>query len=294
MSDNNNNDPRESLFSFCRIKNLVKGKQDTSVREAIEEYIDELAEDSNGKPAGLLAHERDLISNVLTLRDRTVLDVMVPRADIIAIDLQTSKQDLLELLSEKQFSRLPVYQENLDQVLGTIHIKDILACLAKDAEELDIKSLIRDVPVVSPSLPVLDLLSQMKETKKHMVLVVDEFGGIDGMVTIGDLIETIFGEIEDEFVSEEELTLKENDDGSIITDARYDIETFEKEYGTFLSEEEREETDTLGGLIFFIAGRVPTRGEVIKHENSQIVFEIMDADPRRIKRVKIRNVPHNH
>lgn len=291
MSENNNGSSDSA--ALCWLKGLIKGKQDTSVREAIEDYIDELTEESknNGDAPAILSHERDLISNVLALRDMTALDVMIPRADIIGIDLETSKQDLLELLSEKQYSRLPVYQENLDQVIGTIHIKDILACLAQGKDDLNIKTLIRDVPFISPSLPVLDLLSQMKESRKHMVLVVDEFGGIDGMVTIGDLIETIFGEIEDEFDPEEDPELLEKDDGSIIADARYDLDDFEKQFGEFLNEDEREETDTLGGLIFIIAGRVPARGEVIKHEQSNIIFEILDADPRRIKRVKIRNVP---
>ena len=235
-------------------------------------------------------HEKHLLSNILRLRDLKVIDVMIPRADIIAIDIETTKKDLLALLSEKQHSRLPVYRDSLDDVVGTIHIKDILQCLA-EGRKFSIAEMVRDVPIVSPSMAVLDLILMMRQMRKHMALVVDEFGGIDGLIAIGDVIEEIVGEIDDEYDEENEPEIMECKDGSILIDARYDIEDFEEKYGELLTDEEREDVDTLGGLVSSIAGRVPVRGEIISHEDSGTVFEVMDADPRRVNRLRIKNIP---
>lgn len=274
---------------LTRIKNLVfKPKNGgETLREAIEEYIEEL--DENPDTPSVAAHEKALISNVLKLRETTVIDVMIPRADIAAIEEGASKEELMDLLAEKQFSRIPVYRDTMDDIIGTVHIKDILGVVAAD-KELNIKAMIRPVPIVSPSLPVLDLLLKMQSDKKHMVLVVDEYGGIDGLATIGDVIEAIVGEFDDEFDKDEPPQLIQKSDGSIIADARMDIDDFEEIYGQILSEEEREEVDTLGGLVFFTASRIPARGEVIKHE-SGMVFEILDADQRRVNSLRIRNIP---
>ncbi|MCB9989019.1 MAG: HlyC/CorC family transporter [Rhodospirillales bacterium] len=267
------------------MRGLVKGRGDTSLRDALAEYITE----QNDDECGTAAHERVLISNILNLRDMTVTDVMIPRADIAAISLDTTREDLLSLLAEKQFSRLPVYKETLDDIIGTIHIKDILASIAT-GKDMVIKDIIRNVPIVSPAMPVLDLLLMMKQKRRHMAMVIDEFGGIDGLVTIGDVIEAIVGEIEDEYDQDDQPQIKEKEDGSVIVDARYDIEEFEEKYGELLDEDEREDVDTLGGLVFSIAGRVPARGEILTHD-SGMVFEILDADPRRVHRVLIRNIP---
>ena len=140
-------------------------------------------------------------------------------------------------------------------------------------------------------MAVLDLILMMRQMRKHMALVVDEFGGIDGLIAIGDVIEEIVGEIDDEYDEENEPEIVECKDGSILIDARYDIEDFEEKYGELLTEEEREDVDTLGGLVSSIAGRVPVRGEIISHEDSGTVFEIMDADPRRVNRLRIKNIP---
>lgn len=270
------------------VKGMVnKNKSDTTLREAVEEFIEESANHS-GAPT-LDTHEGTLLSNVIELRDLTVVDVMIPRVDIIALDISTSQQDLLQLLAEKQFSRIPLYRESLDDVVGTIHIKDILSCLAR-GESINIESLVREVPIVAPSLPVLDLIVMMKQMRKHMALVVDEYGGIDGLVTIGDVIEAIIGTVDDEHDSDSEAQIVENKDGSLLADARYDIEDFEDRYGSFLTEEEREDIDTLGGLLFAITGRVPARGEVIAHPTG-IMFEVLDADPRRVNKLLIRNIP---
>lgn len=279
----------EATGLFHWVKNIVKSKADPSLRETIEEYIDAAENGHHTDSASITTHERTLISNVLKMRDHTAVDVMIPRADIFAIDIKISQKELLSLLADKQFSRIPVYRDSLDDVVGTIHIKDILGCLAR-GKKIDIEDLIRDVPIVSPAMPVLDLLLMMKQMRKHMALVVDEFGGIDGLVTINDVIESIVGEIEDEYDQDDEPEIIQNQDGSLIADARVDIEEFEERYGALLSEDEREDIDTLGGLVFSIAGRVPARGEILTHP-SGMIFEIVDADPRRINRLLIKNIP---
>ncbi len=274
---------------FAWLKTGVKSRNESSLREALEEYIEELEQ----KPSGSIAeHEKTLISNVLKLRGMTAIDVMVPRADIIAIDLETPQEELMKLLAEQQVSRIPVYRESMDDVIGTIHIKDILTQMAT-GRSVKIRELVREVPIVSPAMPLLDLLLHMRQSRKHMALVVDEYGGIDGLVTIGDLIEAIVGELDDEFENEQPPEISVQTDGSLEADARFDVSDFEQQYGEFLSWDEREDVDTLGGLVFSIAGRVPARGEVLRHTASGMVFEVLDADPRRVKRIRIRNLPEN-
>ena len=270
--------------------NIMKNKNDTSLREALEEYIVE-AENGSSALDEASAHERALLSNILELRDMPVSEIMIPRADIIAIDVTTSQAELLALLSREQNSRIPVYKDTLDDVLGTIHIKDILACLAKQ-QEIVIEDLIRDVPIVSPAMSVLDLLLMFREMKKHMTLVIDEYGGIDGLVTVGDVIEAIVGEIDDEYDFHDAPRIAQNKDGSVSADARIDIDEFEEQFGKILAIEESDyaDVDTLGGLVFTLAGRIPARGEIITHPNG-MVFEVIDADPRRVNRLLIKNIP---
>jgi len=258
------------------------------LREAIEDYIIEV-ENGDLTADAAFAHERALLSNILSLRENSVSEIMIPRADIVAIDVTTSQSELLNLLSEKQNSRIPVYKDTLDEVLGTIHIKDILASLAQ-GREIDIEDLLRHVPIISPAMSVLDLLMMFREMKKHMALVVDEFGGIDGLITVGDVLESIVGEIDDEYDLETDPSMSENKDGSISADARIDIDEFEEKYGEIFTEEERECIDTLGGLVFALAGRIPARGEIIVHPNGMI-FEVIDADPRRVNRLLIKKMP---
>lgn len=261
-----------------------------NLREVLEDYIDDTNDNDNSLTSSIAEHEKILIKNILTLQSRTVDDVMIPRADIIAIDIEANQESLMELLSEHQYSRIPVYSDTMDDISGTVHIKDILSSLASN-RQINLKELIRPVPIVSPALPVLDLLVKMQQDKKHMALVVDEYGGIDGLVTVGDVIESIVGEIEDEFDQDTPPQIIQKPDGSIVADARLDIEDFEEAYGKIFSEEEHDEIDTLGGLVFFIAGRIPARGEVITHSPSGMVFEILEADQRRIHTLKIRNIP---
>lgn len=288
LADPSSIKPAQKAGLFTRIKTLFS-KPDNgndTLREALEEYIEELDDDQDVHIAG---HEQALISNVLKLRNTTVIDVMIPRADIASIEVGADQESLMALLSERQFSRIPVYKDTLDEILGTVHIKDILSVVASK-KELNLKSLIRPVPIVAPSLPVLDLLLKMQSDRKHMVMVIDEYGGIDGLVTIGDLIEAIVGEFDDEFDKDDDPQMIQHTDGSITADSRVLIEEFEEEHGQILSDEEREEVDTLGGLVFYTASRIPARGEVIKHE-SGMVFEILDADQRRVNSLRIRQIP---
>ena len=282
-----NGKPRKGGF-FSRLKSLVSPpeKTDEALREAIEEYI---VEPQHANADSVSTHERVLLYNILNLRDNTVVDTMIPRADIAALDIDITKDELLKFSSEHQFSRFPVYKETLDDVLGTIHIKDIMAAIAED-KDIKLKDMITEIPIVSPAMPILDLVLQMRYSRRHMAMVVDEYGGIDGLITLADVIETIIGEIDDEHDNQDDPEMINKPDGSITADARVDLEEFERRVGKVLGEEEREESDTIGGLVFDLAGRVPARGEVITHP-SGIVFEILEADPRKISRVKITNFP---
>ena len=202
--------------------------------------------------------------NILNLHGMTVHDVMVPRADIISVDIDVSLADLVQLMSEQVHSRIPVYKGTLDDIEGMVHIKDVLACSKLD-QPLQPKDIVRRVLFVAPSMPILELLLQMRVTRVHMALVVDEFGGIDGLATIEDLVEEIVGEIEDEHDEDDTPLITERADGAFDADSRVPLEEFEQRVGEILTEEERaEDIDTLGGLVFFLAGRVPVRGEVIR------------------------------
>jgi len=279
-----------------RLRNLLKTRHgEAQLRETLEEIIDEIKdverEEVSGAP--ISSDERVMLSNILRLRHLTAYDVMVPRADIVAVDLDTPIDELIDVMSTAGHSRLPVYRDTLDEVVGIVHIKDVLHHMKqrKKTGDFDLVDLVRRILVVAPSMRVLDLLLEMRLSRVHMALVVDEYGGIDGLVTIEDLVEEIVGEIEDEHDVAVGPKLIERPDGSLIADARATIEEFEEKVGPVLSDEERDEDiDTLGGLLFTLAGRVPDRGELVEHPPSGITFEILEADPRRVKRVRVRNI----
>ncbi len=258
---------------------------DNSARDTLDELIEEREE----AEVPIDAEERTLIANILELRERTVHDVMVPRADIVAVEASAKLGAVIELMTREGHSRLPVFRDNLDDALGMIHIKDVLAW-RKDERAFALPDIVRDALFVAPSMQVLELLLEMRVKRVHMALVVDEFGGVDGLVTIEDLVEEIVGEIEDEHDRSAEPDLIFGPDGTLDADARATIEAFEAMVGPILSEDEHEDIDTLGGLVFSLAGRVPIRGELIRH-GSGLEFEVVDADPRRINRLRVRGLP---
>jgi CBS domain containing-hemolysin-like protein len=277
--------PLQNLKNWLR--SLRRGRNGETLRETIEDLIEE-SETEGDSP--ISEDESVLLRNILKLRNLTAYDVMVPRADIAAVPVDIEAQELVHAMSTKGHSRLPVYRETLDDVVGMVHIKDVLTCLVGE-QPFDLKSILREVLFVAPSMRALDLLLQMRLSRIHMALVVDEFGGIDGLTTIEDVVEEIVGEIEDEHDVDQGPKILPRPDGSLIADARTTIDEFEQRVGPVLLEEEREQDiDTLGGLLFALTGHVPTRGESIAHP-SGIVFEVMEADPRRVRRLRVRNLP---
>nr|WP_294551397.1 hemolysin family protein [uncultured Rhodopila sp.] len=273
-----------------RLGSLLGRKQsEHSLRESIAELVQEAADEKDvpGEEPGLDRHERLLIANVLRLREMTADDVMVPRADIVAMRADSTLAQTIELIRNDGHSRLPVYREQLDDVIGMVHIKDVFAYVGR-AEAFSLEAILRKPLMVAPQMPVLDLLLQMRMQRVHLALVVDEYGGIDGLVTIEDLVETITGDIDDEHDDVEGPMFTERPDGTIDLNARLSIEDFEEKVGPILTEDERDaDIDTVGGLVFTLAGRVPARGEVISHP-SGIEFRVLDADARRLRRLRVR------
>jgi len=263
-----------------------------------------------------------MIERVVALEHVRVGAVAIPRADIIAVDLDSPLQDVLKTFADAEHSRLPVYRGDLDDPVGFIHIKDVVAIIARAGEvdpEPVLATLTRKLLYAPPSMPVADLLLRMQAQRIHMALVIDEFGGTDGLVTIEDLVEEIVGDIQDEHDTNGDLAIREAADGLIASartpiedlsqrlgverqtpggrwesDARMELENLAARLGKDLRLE-GEEADTLGGLVFSLAGRVPLRGEVISHPGGH-EFEIVDADPRRVRRVLIRlhEEPNHH
>jgi len=272
------------------LTNVVLGwiRQIARVRDADDsarDTLDELIEEREESAVPIDEDERVLLANILELRGRTISDVMVPRADIVAVSRDASLAEVIDLMTQKGHSRLPVYGETLDDVIGMVHIKDVLAWRGQD-RSFSLAKIQRKILFVSPSMQVLELLLEMRVERCHMALVVDEFGGVDGLVTIEDLVEEIVGEIEDEHDRDEEPQLKRNPDGTYTADARVTIEVLEAAVGPIVSDAERPNVDTLGGLVFALAGRVPIRGELVRHP-SGYEFEILDADPRHVKRLRL-------
>jgi magnesium and cobalt transporter len=223
------------------------------------------------------------------LRRMRVDDVAIPKAEIIAVPLDIGKEDLVAVFREHGFSRVPVYKGTLDHPQGLVLLKDLALQHGFGATgRFSLKRLLRPILYAPPSMPTGVLLQKMQKERVHMALVIDEYGGVDGLVTIEDLIETVIGEIEDEHDEEEGALWKEEKPGVILAQSTAPLEEIEAALGLALrAGEEDEEIDTLGGLVFLRSGRVPARGEVIEHE-SGVQFEIVDADPRRIKRLRVR------
>jgi magnesium and cobalt transporter len=283
---------------FWKIQGMLRRKEAESIRDQVEELIERQeapneASKGDGPASGLDAEERALLGNVLRLRGITAYDVMVPRADIMAIPESHSLTEAIALIQTEGHSRYPVYRDGLDDIVGMVHIKDVFAAIGKDEKAFALADILRRPLFVVPSIPVLDLLLQMRQARVHMALVVDEYGGIDGLITIEDLVETIVGDISDEHDEVQAQQITERPDGALDLDARTPIAAFEDKLGTVLTDEERAaDIDTVGGLVFTLAGRVPAKGELVSHP-SGLEFRILEADPRRIRRLRVRRPSAN-
>ncbi|WP_169543558.1 hemolysin family protein [Sneathiella aquimaris] len=275
---------------FSRLFNIFRlsPQTDGSVRSTLEELIEE----HNDPEQAINATEKAMLTNILSIGALNVSDVMIPRADIEAIDNSLSLEQVVARFSDTSHSRLPVYKENLDNVVGMFHIKDLINFWGQ-TEHTNWQNFTREILFVPPSMTVQDLLLKMRATHIHMANVVDEYGGIDGLVTIEDLVEEIVGDIEDEHDEQEGPLIFVSGNGTIEADARAAITELEDLLGLdLLPEEEDEDVDTVGGLVFQLAGHIPTRGEIIPHI-SGLNFEIIDADPRKVKRIRVRRDPES-
>ncbi len=267
------------------IRQLLGGAPQPTLREEIEEAIEEHAADQPA--ANDLSHaERQMLTNLLDLSDRRIVEAAVPRADIVAFDVERPFADLVSAFAEAGHSRLPVFRTSLDEVIGMIHVKDVYARLAA-GETPAPATLLRDVLFVPTAMRVLDLLARMRQARTHMALVVDEFGGTDGLVTIEDLVEQIVGDIEDEH-DEEVAPQIVAVDGGWDADARVDLGELEAVVGAPLGGDDVDENvDTLGGLIVALADRVPEAGETVVHPAGWR-FEVLASDGRRVERARVR------
>lgn len=279
--------PDVSLLQATRswLRHALGTRPDASLKEVLEEAIEEHEEQAEQR---LAPEEKTMLHNVLSFSDIKVSDIMVPRTDIAAIACDITLPALKAHITEQRHTRIPVYTETLDHVDGFIHVKDLLPMLAGD-EPFDLKAVMRELLFVPPSMRIIDLLIKMRHAGSHMAIVVDEYGGTDGLVTMENLFEEIVGDIQDEHDEDEESEDKITriSDTTFEVNARIPIDKLEKELGlNLVTEEKAGEFDTLGGLIFFQLGRVPAKGESVQHITG-VRFEIVDADPRRIRRVRI-------
>ena len=263
---------------------LKKNTENNNLKQSIETVLDSDLKDTEG----ISKHERLMLLNILKIDGIRSSDIMIPRADIGAVELNDSFEKVLEVFIKEAHSRVPIYEKNLDNITGMIHIKDLVNYQNQKKMETNfLENLKREILEIPPSMPVLDLLLKMQLTRLHMGIVIDEYGCTDGLVTIEDVIEEITGEIEDEHDEKNLPMLIKSSLNTFEASARIEIDELQKVTNVeFLNSYDNDDVDTLGGLIFSITGRVPQRGEIIKH-SSGTTFEIKDADPMKIKSVKV-------
>jgi CBS domain containing-hemolysin-like protein len=274
--------PMKEWFSFL-LSFFKKKEGEFSLRETLEELIEE----EEIEDTSLAPDEREMLTNILHLRDLTAKDVRIARADIIAVPHDSSLQSIKQAFKKNKVMRFPVYRQTLDDILGYIHLRDLLDVPPHDFK---LQDYLRKIDFISPSMQVLDLLLKMRSTGEKIAIVVDEYGGVDGLVTMGDLVEEIVGDIQDVAQVTTPLQFFQRPDGVIVVDARMDIEELEENIGRIRTEKEQEEEiDTIGGLVLHLTDRVPQRGELIAH-SSGLEFEIIEADSRRIKRIGIHGL----
>ncbi len=286
-SDTPNGDGETSLPArlIGRLRDRFRARSD-SLRESLAEVIDEHL----GESADFTPVERMMLVNIMRIGQLRLDDVMVPRADIVAADINSGPEELIKTFNEAGHSRLPLYRDTLDEPVGMVHIKDLLRRWSQGGmqkqPDFSLQEIRRDLLFVPPSMRAVDLLLKMRVTRTHMALVIDEYGGTDGLVTIEDLVEEIVGEIRDEH-DEDGPKLTPRTDGGFEADARVEVTELEQATGLSLVPDDKEEyADTLGGLVTALTGRVPQRGELIAHP-SGLEFEVLEADTRSVKRLRV-------
>ena len=267
-------------LNYEKAKDILTKKEKISLKDIVKDHIDNEREFS--------IEEKEILTNIIGFGKSRVEDSMVPRADIISADIKTPAEEIIKLFSECNHSRIAIYRENLDDPVGMLHIKDFVGALSeKNIGEITIEPLVKDLLFVPPSMKSRELLLKMQVSRVHMALVVDEYGGTDGLLTIENLIEEIVGEIEDEHSDAEvhKINIYEN---FIDIPARATIQEVEEILGfELLSDDIDEVIDTIGGLVFLLAGRIPQRGELITHPKG-FEIEIREVDQRKIINVRFR------
>ena len=262
----------------------------SSNKENIKDVLEDIIEDNGNSVESIDDGTKKIFKNIIQLNDKCIEDVMIPRADIDAVSSSIKINQLITFINKTKHSRIPVYDENLDKVIGMVHIRDLFEKINKTAKvKRDIKiskSIVRKILFSSPSMRILDLLLKMRSEQIHMSIVVDEFGGTNGLVTIEDLVEEIVGEIKDEHDFEEIDIIKKISKKTYEVSARVTVDEFEKKLGVFFESVDKEDIDTVGGLVFNLIGKIPSRGQVIGHK-SGLEFTILDADTRKIKRLLV-------
>ncbi len=270
---------------FRNLLRGISGGGDGDLKESLEDVIEEHADHGDM----LDPEQHVMLKNILGFGELQADDIMVPRADIVAVDIDDGLDAVMHTFREGRHSRLPVYSENLDEIKGFVHVKDIMDFWG-DGEGFSLTKILREPLVVPPSMPALDILERMRATRIHMALVVDEYGGVDGLITIEDVVEEIVGEIEDEHDEEEEYVITSLSETCFEADARVEVEIFEDRFGVdLLPDETDEDIETLGGAVVAMLGRLPRVGERARHPEG-FEFEVIEADPRRIKKLRIHRV----
>jgi CBS domain containing-hemolysin-like protein len=277
---------RSRLWRGMRSLIFGEGSEQT-LRDEIEEAIDEAEEGGASRTVAgdLSPTERQMLRNLLHFGERTAGDICVTRGDMIAVPSTIGFDDLVRAFADAEHSRLPVYGESLDEVVGMIHIKDVFKVSVDVDRDRSVRALMREPLFIPESMGVLDLLARMRAQRMHLAIVVDEFGGTEGLVTIEDVVEEIVGDIEDEHDIEQAGMLTMLDDGVWEADARIELDELAKAVDARLTWEE-DEVDTLGGLVFLLAGRIPAKGECVEHPSGW-TLEAVDSDPRKILRVRL-------
>jgi CBS domain containing-hemolysin-like protein len=298
-------DSGQSSASFFQIiGNLFRGnsnghnaqngnsKQETSLKEAVEALIEEHT--AEGGELYILPEEQNMLRNILRFGEMTVSDIMIPRTDITAVEQSVTLDEIKQIIVNEQHSRIPVYKENLDQINGFLHIKDIAVNVFAE-KPFNMDNLIRQILFVPPSMKVMDLLVRMRHSSVHIAIVVDEYGGTDGLVSMEDIVEEIVGEIQDEHDEAEDApTFIWLNERTLEADARMEVEELDKCFGaSMVMEQDEEDFDTIGGLVFSHLGHIPETGEQFDYPTGMRIT-ILEAEPRAVKRVRIERLENIH